>query len=548
MVADDDLAGAEPFQHIASEPDTAPTFASRSPIQKNAEKYVVIDNIVYPLRVYKTMLTPNDPSVSQWWVDNARLKETWDTPVGSNPTLLAVIDTGFGLGHEEFADRWYTNSGESGTATAENPSTLNCTDRSLAISASCNLIDDDGDGTVDNETGSAIYENPSRLNCTAQSKPLTKDCNRIDDDGNGYVDDVRGWDFINFDNSVQAGELNPSGSGTTHGTSVAGVAAATGNNAKGIAGVDWNTKILPIQALDDDSYGDTRSVGRSILYAAAQGADVISISLGSDLPDDYVQQAVQTAIAAGSVVVAASGNDGCDCMVYPARYPEVVAVGALHSTNLPASFNSWGTNLDILAPGTGITTTTWTSTNQTSAYVSGVNGTSFATPLVSGILTRILSHQPTATPLQLIAALTENTNRMSLSSTTPHSTTLGHGKVDGLKVTQRMTTAKSPVQLYAFGPISKGDFHRLTASEIINGQVVQGCETGTVGTTMMYDLTKTASRFFSISKSEVNKAQKAGYSAATFAYACMQQPHDTASAIRTIDLFNEFRNIYRPAQ
>lgn len=511
-------------------------------------KITQIDDQEYPVRVYTPLFTPNDPMASQWWTTNARLPESWDIPAGNSPTLLAIIDTGFALDHEEFTNRWHTNPGESSSTTAEQPSSLNCSDRGLTISASCNLIDDDGDAVVDNEIGAASYQNASRLNCTDQAKPLTRDCNQIDDDSNGYVDDFRGWDFVNFDNSSRAGELNPGGSGVTHGTSVAGVAAATGNNSKGIAGVDWNTKILPLQALDDDSYGDTMSVGRAIIYAAAQGADVISLSLGSDLPDDYVRYAVQVAVESGSVVVAASGNDGCDCIVYPANYPEVVAVGALRQDNLPASFSSWGVNLDILAPGVQLDAPTWSSANQTSAYTYGVSGTSFATPLVSGVLTRLAGHQPNATPLQLIAALTENTNRLSLPATTARDSKLGFGKTDSFKAAERMTAARNSSQLYGFSPVSKGDFYRLSRSEVINSQVVQACENGVAGTSPLYELYKADSNFFSISSVELKKAQTAGYSSNTMGFVCLQQPHDKPGSIRQINLFKEFRNLDKVAQ
>ncbi|MBA3757363.1 S8 family serine peptidase [Candidatus Saccharibacteria bacterium] len=512
-------------------------------------KTTVINNQEQPVRIYTPQLVPNDPLASQWWESNSRLREAWDIPPGNNPTLLAIIDTGFGLNHEEFNNRWYSNSGESGSTVAQQPSTLNCTDRGLAVSASCNLIDDNGDAVVDNETGAANYQNPSRLNCTDQSKPITRDCNRVDDDGNGYIDDYRGWDFINFDNSAQAGELNPGGTGIWHGTAVAGVAAATGNNSKGIAGADWNTKILPIQALDDDSYGDTLSVGRAILYAAAQGADVISLSLGSDLPDDYVRQAVETATASGSVVVAASGNGGCGCMVYPANYPEVVAVGALGTDNQPASFSSWGSNLDILAPGTQFTAPSWSAAQPTNAYVSGINGTSFATPLISGVLTRLAGRQPTATPLQLIAALTENVNRLGLPVTTPHDSKLGYGKLDSFKALQRMVSAQSSSQSYGFNPVSKGDFYRFSRSEVVNSQVVQACENGAVGTTPLYEFYKAGSTFFSISKIELRKAQNAGYATGTtMGSACLQQPHDTPGSVRAINLFKEFRNLDKAVQ
>ena len=501
--------------------------------QPDQDRIVTIDNRQYPLRTYEPLALPNDPQANQWWVGNAQLEQAWEIPRGNHGTLLAIIDTGFGLQHEEFTDRWYVSPGESGAATAELPSALNCTDRSLPLTASCNLIDDDEDTVVDNESGAAAYQNSSRLNCTDQLKPLAKSCNRIDDDGNGYVDDVNGWDFNNYDNSPQAGELNPAGTGTTHGTMVAGVAAATGNNAKGIAGVDWGTKILPLQALDDNSYGNTLTVGRAIRYAVAQGADVISLSLGSGLPDAYVEEAVRAAIAAGIVVVAAAGNDGCDCMLYPARYPEVVAVGALNTSSQRASFSSWGSNLDIVAPGSQIGTPTWQVANGVSTYASNVAGTSFAAPMVGGLMTRLLSQQPGATPLQLIAALTENTNRLALPPAVPHDATLGFGALNAAAASQRMATPRASPQLYAFEPVSKGNYLSSAGAhaEAPGAYLAYQCEAGSIGSTPVYELIKANSTFFTVSKAENNIAKNAGYASTAFAHACLQQPHDTAVPI-----------------
>lgn len=543
--ANDESPQSGPYR-VSAENNSSGFAAIKKPAAPKADKYVTINNKQYPLRLYEPLAMPNDPQASQWWVANAKLDQMWDVPRGSGSTVLAIIDTGFALGHEEFSGRWHTNAGESGAASSEQPTALNCTARGLALSASCNLIDDDRDGTVDNETGAATYQNPSLLNCTAQSRPLSKDCNRIDDDGNGYIDDATGWDFINNDPSVQAGQLNPSGSGTTHGTLVAGVAAATGNNGKGIAGVDWGTRILPIQALDDDGYGDTLSVGQAIFYAVGQGADVISLSLGSVYPDDYVQEAVHAAAAAGIVVVAASGNGGCECMVYPANYSEVVAVGALNSSSQRASFSAWGPNLDLMAPGTSINSATWLPGNQTTAYASGVNGTSFATPMVAGMFTRLLSHQPLATPLQLIAALGENTNRLGLSPQTPRDNSLGYGALDSAKATARMTTGRNSSFLYVFTPLSKGDFlYPGQPSEVTGQYQAYSCESGTVPATPIYEVKKNGSHFFTISPAEMSKALDLSYQASIFGHACLQQPQDTASSVRGLDLFREFRNIYQ---
>lgn len=553
VVADDERSDSGPFQHIAGEGDTTGVIAgnykkrvtrSDQVAVVDTDPIVYIDDGYYPLRTYKPMLAPNDPSASQWWVSNAKLNQGWDIPAGSNETTLAIIDTGFALNHEEFVGRWHENSAETGAAASEAPSKLNCTDRGLAVSRACNLIDDNADRIVDNEAGAATYENDSQLNCTDQGRPLTKDCNLIDDDGNGYVDDVNGWDFIHYDNTPQAGELNPSGTGTTHGTRVAGVAAATGNNGKGIAGVNWDTKILPLQALDDDSYGTTREVGRAINYAVDQGADVISISLGTELPDSFVREAIARATAAGAVVVAATGNDGCNCIVYPANYPEVVAVGALASTNAPASFSSYGASLDIMAPGSGMTSTTWTAGNQTSAYASGINGTSYATPIVGGALARLKSSQPDITPLQLIAALTESTDRMTLGSSISRSSSLGYGKLDLQKAQSRVTTPETSELLYTFSALSVGNLLTPgTEYESTGSYIPKRCESSRPGTTKIHELIKGSSHFFSMSEVEVWRAKAAGYSTTLFAELCLMQPHDTYQSLRAINTLSEFRNI-----
>lgn len=498
----------------------------------------------YPLRTYKPQMTPNDPNAAQWWTSASGLNTMWDTPRGTNSTLLAIIDTGFALEHEEFQNRWYTNSSESGPTASEQPSSLNCSDLTLPLSASCNLIDDDYDGEVDNESGPSSYQNPSRRNCTDQGKSLDRSCNRIDDDNNGLIDDVNGWDFINYDNSVQAGEVNPAGAGTRHGTLVAGAATATGNNNKGIAGADWGTTILPIQAINDDSYGHTLSVARSIRYATAQGADVISLSLGSHEPDDMVRIAVQDAIAAGSVVAAASGNDGCNCMVYPANYPEVMAVGALNTNGQPAGFSSWGANLDILAPGVGLYTTDWQVSNQTSAYASGIGGTSLATPIVSGTLTRILSHRPDLSALQLIAALNESSNRMSLPSTLPRSDTLGFGSLNTAAATARVLTPKNSPQIYGLIPVSSGNQFD-PAAEYKQSPRVYQCQEG-FGTTPLIELKTSEHTFYTMSHSEAAQAERLGYAQKFLAYTCLQLPHDSLQTVRNIDIRREFFNLTKP--
>lgn len=501
------------------------------------DKIVDADGKAYDLHVYKPLLAPNDPNYNAWWVQNIALEQAWDVAPGSHQTTLAIIDTGFALGHEEFENRWHQNNGEIGTTTRENPSDLNCSDQSLPLTADCNNIDDDGDGVNDNEANySTTIENPSRLNCTDQLRPLNKNCNLIDDDSNGLIDDWRGWDFINHDQSVQAGEMNPDGTGTHHGSYVTGVAAATGNNSIGIAGVDWQTKILPIQALDDDSFGHTLSVARSIRYAYQQGADIISLSLGSSYNDSYLQSVIAEAINAGSIVVAASGNDGCDCILYPANFPEVVAVGASTSANTPASFSNYGSNLDVLAPGVSLYTTNWQKNNQTSAYAT-VSGTSLATPVVAGLLSLMHSHQPDASANQMIAALTEQVDRLSLASNQARTNTTGFGKIIASSSIGRVANSHTLNQRSAFVPVSYGGTHEARGNKAYAYDCISE---GRNPTTPIFTMTKNNTRLFTMSHIERNHLIDSGYNSTLLAYTCLSLPDDTHTSLRSINLNSEF--------
>jgi hypothetical protein len=524
------MAEAAPVVSLQPSPAQPQTYASQLSATVSGNQAIDTDGTSYPLRQYTTASIPNDPQANQSWVASANLSSAWDIPRGNAPTLLAIIDTGFALKHQEFNGRWYTNPGEVGPTTVEAPSRLNCTDRHLPLNKSCNLIDDNGDGIIDNESGPTNYQKPSQLNCTDRHLPLNKSCNLIDNDGNGLVNDVHGYDFADNNSSVQTGEVNPYGAGTHHGSYTTGVAAATGNNGVGIAGVDWGTTILPIQALDDNGSGNTAGVANAINYAVARHANVISLSLGSSSDDPLVHKAIDSAIAAGIAVVAAAGNDGCDCMLYPANYPEVISVGAADANGNPASFSSYGSNLKLLAPGVNLYTTDWQPGNQTSAYASGISGTSLATPIVAGLLTRLLSQQPSATPAQLMAALLENTNRSGLPISTPRSNNYGFGLIDAGKATGRMTTSYAPQQIYTFGGLRNG-------SEVSGGLAYQ-CDTGA---TEVYQLSG-ATQGFTRSILEKNTAQTQGGTASLFTYGCLTQPQDQPLLVRSINLNTEFLN------
>ena len=183
-----------------------------------------------------------------------------------------------------------------------------------------------------------------------------------------------GYDFVD-DDEVPQDKLG-------HGCAVAGIIAANSNNEIGIIGVSRTSQILPIRVLDDTGIGTYGDVAAGILWAVDNGADVVNLSLGGLNESTLLRDAVNHAVDQGVQVVAAAGNTGNDQVLYPAKYENVVAVGAVRQEingGYPvASFSSTGEEIDSWQPGVSIT-----STNIGNTYKS-VSGTSFATAFVAG--------------------------------------------------------------------------------------------------------------------------------------------------------------------
>ncbi len=181
---------------------------------------------------------------------------------------------------------------------------------------------------------------------------------------------MAGYDFVNNDNTPQ--------DDFGHGTHVAGIAAAQGNNGLGVAGVSWGAQIMPVKVLDRFGGGSYANVAAGIVWAADHGAQVINLSLGGALPSLTLESAVLYAYNKGLLLVAASGNGGSAQVLYPARYPQVLAVGATNFSNQPASFSNYGPEVDVAAPGENIYslgiggTFTESGTSMSASYVSGL--------------------------------------------------------------------------------------------------------------------------------------------------------------------------------
>ena len=162
-----------------------------------------------------------------------------------------------------------------------------------------------------------------------------------------------------------------------HGCSVAGIIAANIDNGIGIAGFAPNSSILPVRVLGPGGSGSMADVAAGIVYAADEGADIINLSLGSMVGSQVTKDAVDHAVAKGVTVIASAGNSGGELPGFPARYENVVAVGAIDPNGGRSSFSNKGG--DIWAPGRDVHTTYLDNSYK------ALNGTSFSAPYVAAM-------------------------------------------------------------------------------------------------------------------------------------------------------------------
>jgi len=309
--------------------------------------------------IHAVTTLPNDPLLGSLWgmhnigqtggTRGADMKalELWQLPPGNGPVVVGVIDTGVDFNHPDLAGRRWVNPGETGL----------------------------------------------------DSKGRDKATNGKDDDRNGYVDDVHGI------SALDATGYPMDGNG--HGSHVAGIIAAAGNNGRGIVGVAWRAQIMALKFLDAHGDGYTSDAVASIDYARSEGASVVNASFAG--PDNSIslRDAINRARAAGMIIVAAAGNEALNndsIPSYPANYSldNVVSVAATTRSDTLANYSNYGAQtVDLAAPGSSIYSAYFLADN---SYVT-MSGTSMAAPHVAGAIALLRAHVPSLSYAQIIDRL-----------------------------------------------------------------------------------------------------------------------------------------------
>ncbi len=298
-------------------------------------KYMSDPNVEYaePNYIRRIAKTPNDTYFAQQWALH-------NTGSFANGTPDADIDA---------PEAWDIKTGSS----------------SIVVAVIDTGIDYNHEDLIDN-----IWRNQAE-NCL----------DGVDNDGNGYVDDCLGWDFTSPDNNP----MDDNG----HGTHVAGIIGARGDNGRGVSGVMWNVKLMPLKFLNADGEGTGADEIEAIQYAISNGARIINASFSFPSYSQAEYDAIASANNAGVIVVAAAGNEALNndsTPSYPASYnlPNIISVAATDQNDRRASFSNFGTNtVHVGAPGVYILSTV---PNNGYEQMEFYMGTSMAAPHVSGLV------------------------------------------------------------------------------------------------------------------------------------------------------------------
>ncbi len=327
-------------------------------------------------------LSSNDPFVYQLSYEQVGVYRAWDYSLGSPKVVVAVIDNGFDTFHPDLVGNVWKNINE-----------------------------------ISND--------------------------KIDNDHNGFTDDVWGWNFLDKNNNPQPvvtalSDLEKNEELYNHGTFVAGIIGAIGNNGRDGAGVAWNVKLMNLKVLGNDGYGNFMPTVDAIHYAVDNGADIINVSMAGDYSPEIIK-AVDYAYSKGVVVVAAMGNYNGSADEQP-QYPacadagsmetHVLGVSSINEDRRLANFSNTGSKcVDITAPGVRINSISRYAPESgiTESYKKGWQGTSFSAPFVTGAAVLIKSVQPNWKAPQIYQAILSTTHHTPAEDEVDYARLYGKG-------------------------------------------------------------------------------------------------------------------------
>jgi subtilisin family serine protease len=267
------------------------------------------------------------------------------------------------------------------------------------------------------------------------------------------------WDFVNDDSDAD--------DDYGHGTHVAGIAAAATNNDRGVAGIGWETSVLPLKVLDADGSGWGSDMAEAIVYATNHGADVINMSLMASAPcPTYIQDAVDYAHASGVTLVAIAGNQGANVENFPANCDHVIGVAATEPGDSVATYSSFGDHVDVAAPGSAIYNTTM------GGGYGYKSGTSMAAPMVSGLAALLRNAFPGYTPDQIASAILDNADDLGDVGWDAHT---GCGRINASQSLASGARGDLPVCLAAAGTSAEAEVAAPTAA-FLPGEVLVAFE------------------------------------------------------------------------
>lgn len=227
-----------------------------------------------------------------------------------------------------------------------------------------------------------------------------------------------GYDFV-WDDSDPADDFG-------HGTAVAGIAAASGDNGLGVAGVAFGSRILPVKVMDASGNAAYSTLAQGIRYAVDRGARVINISIAGNAPSATLQEAINYAWSNNVIIVAAAGNNANSTPQFPAACENVLAVSATGADDTLASFSSFGGHIALAAPGENI----WTTARDLASLYVNLRGTSAASPIVAGVAALVAAANTTLANTDIVSLLKQNADDLGVAGIDG---SFGHGRVNAAR-------------------------------------------------------------------------------------------------------------------